>query len=396
VRLRIAVVTPEFPPDIIGGGGIAVQALAYEYATRHDVRIFTAANSHRSWLGRRIVESEDGIGVNRYPLIPIGRSKPYLRSVLPPAMPACIALRRDLASWQPHVAHLHGYGYAVTDLAARALARGRVPYVFTVHGLPRTPMRRKRAVRLAYATYLRFGAGATFRRAGAVTAVSNAVAEALGRATRIHVIPNGVSPLPPSNPSRAATIRKHLGISDGVPVVAAAGRLSESKGFDILINALSSVRVPHVVCVIAGSDAGAQALLWDLATRTRRGIAVRFPGELSREALADLFSVASLVVMPSRDEPFGLVALEALAQRRRLVAARSGGLAEFLDPEVAILVPPENVQALAEAITAGLTRGPLLQRDLESIDKLLTRHSWPMIARQYEDLMTSLIHPIAT
>jgi glycosyltransferase involved in cell wall biosynthesis len=194
-----------------------------------------------------------------------------------------------------------------------------------------------------------------------------------------------------SDPERVALLRKRLEILDDAPVIAAAGRLSATKGFDVLIRALNHLPVPRLTCVIAGSDAGQKEFLCQLAAQARQGISVSLPGRLNRAALADLFSLAAVVVVPSREEPFGLVALEALAMGRRLVASCTGGLAEFLYPPVAQLVPPDDIQALASAIAANLARGPLTTRELEEVGTLLSRYSWSSVAHQYQRLMAEAL-----
>src|SRR3989442_1778043 len=155
--MRIAVVTPEYPPDIIGGGGIVVESLVRQLTRRHEVRVFSAWDSKRSWMARPLRQFEGPAEINRYPLLPLSR-KPYLRSVLPLNPRASLKLWKDLSAWQPTIAHLHGFGYAIVDLAAFMLRRKGTPYVLTVHGIPVTPYQRGAMVRLAYSGYLRFAA----------------------------------------------------------------------------------------------------------------------------------------------------------------------------------------------------------------------------------------------
>src|SRR2546425_12965989 len=95
--MKIAVVTPEYPPDTIGGGGIVVEALVTHYLADNRVEVFSAADSMRSWsLGRHRDTVEKNVVVNRYPLLPIGGDRAYLRSVVPPNLRAWLALRNDL------------------------------------------------------------------------------------------------------------------------------------------------------------------------------------------------------------------------------------------------------------------------------------------------------------
>ena len=383
-------VIPEYPPDTIGGGGVVFQALVQEYIAHHDVQVFTGADSDRSWIQGRRRGTADSVIVNRYPLIPIGRAIPYLRSAPPPNFRAWLQLRNDLADWSPEVAHVHGYGHAFVDLAALILARRGVPYVFTLHGIPTRPSRHNLTIRVAFRAYERFGVGRAIRKAHAITAVSMAAAGPLSRTIPIEVIPNGVSAFGPSNAGRVKHLRERLAIPPGVAVVVGAGRLSVEKGFDVLIRCLDYVEVRQLVCVIAGADAGVGQQLAELAAKVRAGVSVHFLGRQSREVLGDLYAMADVVVVPSREESFGLVALEALACGRRLVASQAGGLGEFLPPEIALLVPRDSVVELASAITTSLARGPLTRLELEQAERLVASHSWHSIALRYQQVMTQV------
>jgi glycogen(starch) synthase len=387
--VRIAVITPEYPPHHIGGGGIAVEALAREYVKTNEVRVFSAWDTQRSWRGDRLAEELSGVSVYRYPLVPVFRWQPHFRSVVPPNPVASNRLSNDLKEWDPDVAHLHGYGYAIVDFASAILTRRKVPYIFTVHGLPQTPSKRRAPTRAAYSAYRRLGPNRTMAGARSVTAVSKAVAEMLTADRPVKIVHNGITPLPASDNQRAAKLRQQLGLEPGISVIAAAGRLTKSKGFDVLLMALRDIEIPRLACVIAGADAGELSRLRNLSTLNPSTIKISLPGWLDREGLADLFEMASVVAIPSRDEPFGLVGLEALGARRRVVASRTGGLAEFLRPPVAELVDSDDPQTWAGALSRALSRGPLTGGEELAADQILAEHAWPYLAHQYEALMTN-------
>lgn len=382
--MKIAMVTPEFPPDSIGGGGVVFESLVREYASTDVVRIFTAADSSRSWTRHRFYEPTQYGMTHRYPLIPVGKRIPYLRSAMPPNPVAWNDLRADLLHWQPDVAHVHGYGHAFIDLASRILARHSMPYVFTSHGIPTRPIRRGVSIRAGFKAYQRLGPAPAIRAASFVTAVSKSAAATLNHRQPIRIIPNGVSRRPPRDPSTAPGIRATFDLPNNLPLLVGVGRLSIEKGFDVLIRALDLVTSPELVCVIAGSDGGAGFDLADLAARARPGVSTRFPGRLTEERVADLMSIADVVVVPSREESFGLVALEALASGRRLVASRAGGLTDFLHPGIAELVERDNPVALAKAITDSLSRGPLTPTEKVEGEALVDRYSWKSVASQYQ------------
>lgn len=387
-QLRIAIVTPEYPPDNIGGGGVVVEALAHEYARAHDVGVFTARDGVRAWAARRSITRTRTLTVWSYPLVPVFTRRHYLRSVVPPNPVSAMALWTDLHRLAPDVAHLHGFGYATVDIAAVALSAKRIPYVFTIHGFPKTPATRTLALRTAYSAYRRVGADRTLENAREVTAVSASVAnEAMGFRAPI-VIPNGVTPLPSSDPYRLTQLCKRLGINGDAPVIAAAGRLARSKGFDILVAALRHLAIGPVTCVIAGADGGELSNLQQLAEAMPSRISVMLPGRLDRSELADLFEVAKVIVVPSRDEPFGLVGLEALAANRRVVASKVGGLAEFLPPPVADLVATDDPREWARCIAMALTRGSLTASEQLIAAAVVDEYSWRHIAARYLELMS--------
>lgn len=366
------------------------QALVNEYAARHQVRVFTAADSTRSWIRGRFRGAELRISVNRYPLIPVGKGVAYLRSSMPMNLRGWLDLRHDITSWNPEVAHVHGYGHLFVDLGVRLLMAQRIPYVFTCHGIPTRPFRQNVMARTTFRIYQRIAASNSVLNAQVVTAVSKSAAAALIHRNPIQIIPNGLSALPSSDLRKADLLRTKLGLSASVSVVAAAGRLSIEKGFDVLVNALDQVRVEQVACVIAGSDAGEGARLARLAEKCRPGVSVLFPGRLDSRGIADLFAIADVVVVPSREESFGLVALEALAAEKRLVATNAGGLGDFLDPHLAHLVSRDNARELSDAISGCLELGPVTEEERKQFQTFVAQFSWSAIAQRYEVLLSAV------
>lgn len=386
--MRIALVVPEYPPYGIGGGAVVFAALCREYRSRHQVRVFAGHDPLRSWSARARADEGDP-DVCRYPLAPLAAGRPHLRTVVPPGRAAAADLRRDLRAWRPDVAHLHGYGYAIVDFAALLLRRRHVPYVFTNHGYPTTPATRGATVRLLYGAYRRLGAERTLAGAAGVTAISRSVLSGGGTDGHGVVIPNGLTPFPPSTADGRSQLRERLGLGASTRVVAAAGRLATSKGFDVLIDAVSRLPNGDIACVVAGLDGGAGAALRSQAGRCGGTAVFAFPGPLSRQDLADLFASASVVAVPSRDEPFGLVALEAVAGGTRVVASAVGGLPEFLPPAIATFVPPDDPVALAAALVGSLAAGTLTAEERAVAADLSAAHDWRLIATRYEAMLAA-------
>lgn len=150
-----------------------------------------------------------------------------------------------------------------------------------------------------------------------------------------------------------AGIRTEWNIPADAPVVVLAGRLSPFKGQDDLIRAAALVlkERPDTYFLLAGGEnvTGFLATLEHLIAELNVGHRVKLIGH--RADLPAVFACATVATMPSHEEPFGLVALEAMAMGKPVVATRAGGVPEFLvDGEMGILIEPRDYHALARAL----------------------------------------------
>jgi glycosyltransferase involved in cell wall biosynthesis len=130
------------------------------------------------------------------------------------------------------------------------------------------------------------------------------------------------------------------------------GRLVPEKGLDWALSALPAVfrRFPNARFIVAGDGPDSEKLK---AQTVSLSLApwVEFLGAVSPESVPSLLNDATLVVMPSRIEGFGLVALEAAMMGRPVVAARIGGLPEVVvDGQTGLLVEQCDIDSLAQAI----------------------------------------------
>lgn len=172
-------------------------------------------------------------------------------------------------------------------------------------------------------------------------------------AERAHYLPNFVDDRPAAPVDRAA-----FATPADVPLLLAAGRLHPNKGFDTALEALA--RLPDAVLWLAGEGPERAALE---AQAARLGIAprIRFLGW--REDMPALHAAADLFVCSSRHEPLGNIVLEAWAQRKPVVAARSPGPEGLIaDGESGLLVPKDDPAALAAAIARVLDDPALAAR----------------------------------
>jgi len=201
------------------------------------------------------------------------------------------------------------------------------------------------------------------RRSGVhPVAVSRAVARSWSEATsipvhRIRVIPNGVEPEPPSSPARRRTARRELGLGDETTrgeaeatVVMTVAVLRRDKGLDLLLEAAGRVLEvrPEVRFVVVG-DGPERGALERRAAERGLGDRVLFTG--FRSDVSELLTAADLFVLPSREDAFPTVLLEAAAAGLPAVAADVGGVPEIVVSEkTGVLVPPDDPGALAGAL----------------------------------------------
>lgn len=174
----------------------------------------------------------------------------------------------------------------------------------------------------------------------------------------LRVLPSGIDTEPFRHPSPDARqrLRREWGIAPDTPLVVLPGRVVPEKGQEDLIRAAPQLlrEVPGAAIRIVGKGAAmahCEALVRQLNLENRIG----FTGY--RRDMPDVFAAADVIAIPSRcDEPFGFVALEAMAAGRPVVAYRDGGLAELLvDGHTGLFVPRGDLAALAEAIARVLT-----------------------------------------
>lgn len=145
------------------------------------------------------------------------------------------------------------------------------------------------------------------------------------------------------------------------PRLVCLGRLHEEKGFHVALAAADRLarRWPDLEVVVAG-EGPAREDLEAVARVGRLAGRVSFPGWVPPDGVSDLLEAATIALVPSIHEGFGLVALEAALAARPVVASTAEGIPEVvIDGETGLLVPPADAPALAAAIERLLEDPPL-------------------------------------
>ena len=189
--------------------------------------------------------------------------------------------------------------------------------------------------------------------------------------------------------------RRALGLGDH-PVLLFVGRIQPLKGADVAVRALAALNRPDAVLLVvggaSGNDGGSEVdrvhrLIDELGVRSQ----VRFVPPQQHHILSTYYRAADVVLVPSRSESFGLVALEAAACGTPVIASAVGGLLTLVDDgDTGFLVPGRDPDEFAR-LAARLLDNDLLARSMsQRAAERSRRYTWSLAAarlrRVYADL----------
>jgi len=374
--MRVLLLPASYAP-VVGGLQTVVQALARALDQKgHDVRVVT--NKYPRSLPKR--EQVDGINVRRLHFLDprlddVKRSRPDLFLAALYFLPATrFQLERIVRTFRPDIINVH-------------YPDAQIPFVL--------PLRNHFDFRLAvslhgYDIERYSGDGmandrernkfvALLRQADVVTACSDYL---LGQVRQLEpsvtnkarVVANGI------DPSRFVVKQKH---QHPRPYVLAAGRLTHAKGFDLLLTAFSQLngRTRQTDLIIAGDGELRETLL----QRVRElGLAdrVHFFGQATPDEIVRLLNGSLFTVVPSRQEAFGVAALEAMAAGKPVLATRVGGLPEFVVGSANKLVEP-SIEGLKNGLTDWLERDDAPASLGSQNRALAANYTWERTAEEY-------------
>jgi glycogen(starch) synthase len=302
---------------------------------------------------------------------------------------------------------VHSHDWLVADVARTVAADAGLPWVVTVHAtehgrhggfVARPPQSTIHGLERAMARdadhlitcshWMRDHVAAVFGVArNTITALPNGIdLDALAALRR------------PAGDGDDAALRARLA-PGGERLVLLAGRLVHEKGFDLALDALAPIlheprsRADHhaVRFVVAGAGPAEDAL-----HAQSQGLGLdphgRFLGWVDDATLHALYRVCDVCVVPSRYEPFGIVALEAMALGCACIVADTGGLREIVpgDETVGLRVPREDRRVLTAAITRLLHDDALRAGIRERARRHVRGYGWAPVARATAELLDAL------
>lgn len=393
--LKIVLVVSSYLPAL-GGLQEAVSQLASEFrAQGHEVTVIT--NRYPTSLGKKEVIGE----------IPVRRmlfSGFYLSSLEPKRIVKYAAglliglanmarLLNMLRRIKPDVVNIHFLGsqapYAM--LASKMLG---IRCVVSLHGddVEGLPYRSK----IDNWLFRKVVSGADHVTACSKYLLNEATQLAPGIEGKAAAIHNGIRP---------EEFNNILPYQHERPYIFAGGRFVQKKGFDVLLKAYSIAveKGLQADLILAGEGHEKKrlfALAFDLGlsiqekekgrewSNGKNGTSgkIIFWGRADSPEMKSLMGSSELVVIPSRKEPFGILALEALAAGKKVVGVRVGGLPEILAGiEDARMVTPEDAEGLAEGILLSLSA-----KKEKAVADLWSR-SWQAAAMKYLDVFKTTL-----
>jgi glycogen(starch) synthase len=396
---RVLLVSWEYPPVIEGGLARHVRKLSEALVRQGVVVDVLTRGTGRITDSEEATEERGGVNVHR--VREPGWPRDLDRFVAWVEQMNADMLAAGEALAQEHSYDLvHGHDWLVAQASATLADRLQVPYVTTIHAtehgrhqgwVDKPPQSHIHAVERWMA-----------RRADAVIVCSyymrGHVADIFDiDERRVAVIPNGVDPseLQPSGDLQA--LRREFA-EPHEKLVLLVGRLVYEKGFQLALDALPGVieRVGDVRFLVAGSGTHEAELR---AQAERLGLAGHgtFLGWIGDDVLHSLYRIADLCVVPSIYEPFGLVALEAMASGCPCIVADTGGLREVVPvgERVGLRFNGGDAEHLGVMIERLLVNGELRDRLVTEASEHVLSFDWDDIAQRTRGIYDELARPAA-
>jgi glycogen(starch) synthase len=290
---------------------------------------------------------------------------------------------------------VHGHDWLVATAAERLARRQRVPLVATIHATEYG--RHQGWVDKHPQSHIHARERWFSQHADAVITCSSYMRDHVVDVfdldeKKVNVIPNGIDPLDLQPLDDLAALRARF-VEPDQRLVLLVGRLVYEKGFQLALRTVRRLvrRLGNVHFLVAGSGPF-EAELREQARRSGLRRHVTFLGWIGDDMLHSLYRIADLCVVPSLYEPFGLVALEAMASGCPCIVADTGGLREVVPHEgVGLRFRARDPRSLAEMVERVLTDDALRDRLVTEASEHVLRFDWADIARQTAELYDGVV-----
>jgi glycosyltransferase involved in cell wall biosynthesis len=398
--MRILVLAWEYPPYIVGGLGKHVAglipALGELQGRQSSLRIDVLTTRYAG--GAPVERLDDCVTIHRLECALFDASNMY-NTVIDNNHPF-VDYANQIAADEPFdLVHVHDWLLGVAGV--RLKYEHKIPLLVTIHATERG----------------RYQGHITNRNSGLIDGLEAQLCHEAWRVivcsnfmtTELHnffgtpfdkmiVIPNGIDQdrlhICPTEKQREL---RRLYAPNHEKLLFFVGRITHEKGLHVLLRAMPGIlhAYPHTRLLVAGRNS---RHLYPLAKELRVDHAVQFLDYVTDQQRDWLYQVVDAAVFPSLYEPFGIVALEAMALDCNVIASDVGGLGEVVKHEVnGLTVYPDDPLSIIWAVRRLLSDGAAAAiRRLQAHAQVGQQYSWQTIARQTVTLYRSVIAERAT
>jgi glycogen(starch) synthase len=388
--MQVIMLSWEYPPKIVGGLSRHVYDLSHALANQ-GVQVDVITGDHPDAPSE---ELNGNLSVYRVPVPPgndfvhwvhnlNAASEAKITELLNGKKPARGQKPKFKPITEPTVIHAHDW---LSEFAGKALKQKlRLPMVATIHA---TEHGRNHGIHNDLQRYISGIEWELCYEAWRVICCSHYMRDEISRvlevpADKLDIIPNGIDPSKFDLPFDKAEFRKWFARPEE-KIVFFVGRMVPEKGVQVLIEAAPEIIGAYndVKFVIAGGGDKSQVI--GLAESLGVSDRIFFTGYIDDETLLKLYNVIDVAVYPSLYEPFGIVALEAMAAKVPVVVTDVGGLREVVDHGVSGLTAwADNPDSLAWALVR-ILKNPYSARAManNAYRKVMDQFNWGRIAEQ--------------
>lgn len=377
-RLRVLMLSWEYPPRVIGGLATHVKHLTEELRNIGVEIILLTCN----YPGAPETERLGNMTVKRVESYTAPTSD-FASWVLLMNINMEREAVKTVKEWgRVDIVHAHDWLVAKPAISIKHLCRA--PLISTIHS---TEEGRRHGLHTDYQRMIHQIEWWLTYESWKVVCCSNYMKEEVVRlfntpSDKILVIPNGVDRNQFNGYSCLGDFRLRYA-AEKEKIILYVGRLVPEKGVDVLLGAMPSVlnSHPEAKLVVVGEGYYKEELM-RIAGQLNIFPKVHFTGYVDDETLKRLYKCASVAVFPSLYEPFGIVALEAMASGVPVIVSDVGGLSEIVENNVnGLKVEAKNSDSLSHAISYLLDNPDEAERlKQNAFKKVIEKYDWKSIA----------------
>jgi glycosyltransferase involved in cell wall biosynthesis len=389
-ELTVMMLTWEFPPRIIGGISPHVYYLS-KSLMQNGVKVYVVTCDFPGALQHETVEGVEVFRIDSYKNpSPDFATWVYLMNVNMQKEAAAL-----VKSLNGKVDVFHAHDWLVADAGIGLKHVFRKPLLTTIHS---TEIGRRNGIHFDYERMIHETEAWLTYEAWKVICCSNYMVSHVRWAfglpeDKLVMVPNGVDATAYTKNGDLSSFRSKFALPEE-KIVLFVGRLVYEKGVHVFVNAIPKVLEKVNAKFIIVGNGYMRDQLSNIVKKMGFAHKVMFTGFVDDDTLRKLQKCADVSAVPSLFEPFGIVALEAMAAKSPVVVSDTGGLSEIVEHDVTgVKVYPENPDSLAWGITKVLLNDSYANWiRTNAYKKIQEKYNWNKIAQQTEAVYESILN----